>query len=105
MPDTGMFFLYEVRCQRSIDSAGHHTVVKRVQAQCNGCRRAFKAESPPTLQNIAQGGAVLTCPACERRQAISIARFEEFVARFASSASENDGCFGASSGIREQSFP
>lgn len=84
MPDTGMFYLYEVGCDRSGDGASPGPLVEFVRAECNSCQRIFHASEPPCLQNIAEGGAVLVCPACGQRQAVAIARFEEFVARFSS---------------------
>lgn len=82
MPDTGMFYLYEVGCRPFVDSPKQVTSIDFVRASCNRCRRVFYACDPPHIKNIAEGGAVLRCPACGNHQAISIARFEEFVARF-----------------------
>lgn len=82
MPDTGMFYLHTVRFSVDGDSPSPRRAIEFVRAQCNECRGIFRASTPPLLENINGGGVVLVCPSCSARQAISIARFEEFVARF-----------------------
>lgn len=78
MPDTGMFHLYDVR----FSAEAAIPTIEFIRAQCSACRGIFRASERPLLENIPGGGAILTCPACSRRQAISGARFVEFAARF-----------------------
>lgn len=82
MPDTGMFYLYEVAFHPDTGPQSAPQSIEFIRAECNGCRRMFQARSAPLLENVAGGGAVLSCPSCGERQAISIARFVDFVARF-----------------------
>lgn len=78
MPDTGMFYLLEVKLQPCLGGVE----VDLVRAQCNACQRMFTARSRPELHNIGESGAVLACPKCGNRQAVSGARFLEFLTRF-----------------------
>jgi hypothetical protein len=82
MPDTGSFYLYEVGCEHIGDQDDRRTAVTLVRARCNACQRMFQASDAPLLENISGSGTILTCPACGQRQAISIARLEEFISRF-----------------------
>lgn len=84
MPDTGLFFLFEV-CgspPSATATAAAYTTIDLVRAQCISCLGTFKASEPPDLQNLPGGGAVIVCPECGARQAIAGARFAEFVERF-----------------------
>lgn len=82
MPDTGLFFLFEVCGSPANEPA--FTTIDLVRAQCITCLGTFKASEPPHLRNLPGGGAVIVCPECGARQAIAGARFAEFVKRFPS---------------------
>ena len=82
MPNTGLFYLYEVVRTPGQKTAGTHPFINSVRAECLACRHVFLTAQPPCLLNIFGGGAALTCPRCSNRQAISDARFADFVARF-----------------------
>lgn len=84
MPDTGMFYMFEVCCSPTKLAGDAFPEVEFVRALCNGCRNLFKATEPPSLDPIDGGGAAITCPECGARQAISGARFAEYMARFPS---------------------
>ncbi len=79
MPHTGLFHLIEVHG----DSDGlprQLAWVASVSATCMGCRQTFTATVKRGLE-VVTGGAVLSCPGCGVRQAISNARFNEFKQR------------------------
>ncbi len=82
MPNTGLFYLYEVTGTPSDATETSCGSIKAVRAECLACRHVFLAEEPPALLNISGGGAALQCPACPNRQAVSGARFADFVERF-----------------------
>jgi hypothetical protein len=104
MPNTGLFYLFEVEGNPSQASQSTCGSLSRVAAQCLACNNIMRATKPPELLNIAGGGAVLQCPACPNRQAISGARFADFMQRFPTSKltgrapgkgqAANDGCTG-----------
>lgn len=83
MPNTGLFYLFEVNVQPSRPGSDEEPMALNVQAECLSCHRVTNATAPPSLVNIPDGGAVLECPACGSRQAISAARFMEFSQRSA----------------------
>jgi hypothetical protein len=74
MTSTGLFYLQDVSGS-SNDS--QFSCITSVQATCLNCRRALDASAPPKLEVI-KGGAILYCPGCGTRQAISNARFDVF---------------------------
>ncbi len=82
MPDTGLFFLFEVCGSPTPANDSGYTTIDLVRAQCITCLGTFKASEPPDLHNLPGGGAVIRCPECGARQAIAGARFAEFVERF-----------------------
>lgn len=84
MPDTGVFYLFEVCCSPTKPARDAFPEIEFVRAQCNPCRNIFKATEPPGLDAIDGGGAAITCPKCGARQAISGARFAEYMQRFPS---------------------
>jgi len=81
MPNTGQFYLMEVNGQAN--EVGQLLEVTRVQCRCLPCGWLFDALPGCGLIAIA-GGAVLACPHCENRQAVSLARFSEFIERVGS---------------------
>jgi hypothetical protein len=78
MPNTGLFYLLEV----NFAPCSRETKVSLVRADCNSCHHMFTGREEPELHPIGASGAVLTCPRCGSRQAISGARFLEFLVRF-----------------------
>lgn len=84
MPDTGLFYLFEVCCSPTKLPGNAFPEVEFVRAQCHPCRNIFKATELPSLKAIDGGGAAITCPKCGARQAISGARFAEYMERFPS---------------------
>lgn len=50
--------------------------VTRVSCACLGCGRRARLEPGHGLLDL-NGGAVLTCPQCDNRQAVARARLEE----------------------------
>lgn len=82
MPNTGLFYLYEVVRNPGQKTYAAHPSIESVRAECLACRHVFVATQPPGLLNIFGGGAALTCPRCPNRQAISDARFADFIVRF-----------------------
>jgi len=78
MPNTGQFYLMEVDGQA--DKIGHLLEVTRVQCRCLPCGWTFVAVPAEGLLALA-GGAVLYCPHCENHQAVSLAKFSEFIDR------------------------
>jgi hypothetical protein len=88
MPNTGLFYLYEVVRNPCQSINGTHSCIESVRAECLACRHVFLATQEPALLNIFGGGAALTCPRCSNRQAISDARFADFVVRFPSGNTE-----------------
>jgi len=83
MPTTGRFYLLDVTGQD--DGAGRLLELTCVQCRCLACDWSFTATSARGLIPIA-GGTVLACPHCDNRQAVSLARFSEFIARVGSSS-------------------
>ncbi len=79
MPNTGQFYLMEVDGQAN--EVGQLLEVTRVQCRCLPCGWTFAAAPTEGLLALA-GGAVLSCPHCENRQAVSLAKFSEFTHRF-----------------------
>ncbi len=87
MPNTGQFYLLRVDGQG--DESERLLEVTVVECRCLPCGCTFIATPGQGLITI-PGGAVLACPYCENRQAVSLARFSEFIARV-----------GASGGVKE----
>lgn len=81
MPNTGQFYLIDVDGQAG--EVGRLLEVTRIQRRCLPCGWSFDALPGHGLIAIA-GGAVLACPHCENRQAVSLARFSEFIDRVGS---------------------
>ncbi|MET4680466.1 hypothetical protein [Stenotrophomonas rhizophila] len=81
MPNTGQFYLLRVDGQA--DEAERLLEVTAVECSCLPCGWTFTASSGQGLITVA-GGAVLVCPRCDNRQAVSLARFSEFIARVGS---------------------
>lgn len=81
MPNSGQFYLLHVDGQA--DEAGRLPEVTAVECSCLPCGWTFTA-SPGHGLIAVPGGAVLACPHCENRQAVSLARFSEFIARVGS---------------------
>jgi len=75
MSNTGLFYLHEVAGSREEDE---FTSIKSIRATCLKCHRSLHAKAPPELEVI-NGGAILYCPGCGTRQAISHARFDIFL--------------------------
>lgn len=82
MPNTGLFYLYEVVGNPSQATQTSCSAIESVRAECLACHHVFWATEAPALINISGGGAALICPKGDSRQAISGARFADFVARF-----------------------
>jgi len=78
MPSTGQFYLLTV--QGVINENGSLLQVTHVDCNCLECHRQFVATNDRGLIDL-NGGAVLICPMCGNRQAVSRARLEEFRAR------------------------
>lgn len=81
MTDTGLFYLLDVvglpaGCTQTTVNA-----ILSVRAECLSCHHTMELAAP-RLVNIPGGGAVLDCPVCRSRQAISGARFAAFIERF-----------------------
>lgn len=76
MADTGFFLLSDVHGQR--DGEGRLLQVTAVVCRCLGCSCHFTARPNEGLIDL-ERGAVLICPKCSQRQAISIARFADFL--------------------------
>ncbi len=89
MPNTGSFHLHEVSGQ-SEGTPEHFTFITAVRATCLKCKTVLHAKGLPELENI-KGGTVLCCSGCGARQAISNARFDLFVGRDRSRASDPPG--------------
>lgn len=75
MPNTGLFQLNSVEGVR--DENGNLIQVTRIDASCMQCRRWFAATPERNLEDV-NGAAILSCPACNNRQAISRDRLEDF---------------------------
>lgn len=82
MPNTGLFYLYEVVSETERATAANSAQLKVVRAECLTCRCVFTASGPPSLVNLPGGGAILQCPGCPVHQAIAAARFADFMERF-----------------------
>ena len=79
MSFTGLFQLIEVQG----DMAGappRFTRIRAAQVVCEGCRQ-FSYLTEFQGIHLIPGGAVISCPGCGARQAISNARFDEFLIR------------------------
>lgn len=81
MPNTGQFYLLRVDGQA--DEAERLLEVTAVECSCLPCGWTFTASPGQGLITV-PGGAVLACPHCENRQAVSLARFSEFITRVGS---------------------
>lgn len=90
MPNTGQFYLLRVDGQA--DEAERLLEMTAVECSCLPCGWIFTASPGQELTSVA-GGAVLVCPHCENRQAVSLARFSDFIARIGGSspADTSDG--------------
>lgn len=75
MSNTVLFYLHEVVGSREEDQ---FSCITSIQATCLECYRALHATKLPELEVI-NGGAILYCPGCGTRQAISNARFDVFL--------------------------
>lgn len=82
MPNTGKFHLYEVSPAESVPDHITYPPVGVVRAECLSCFNLFTVCGEPGLTNIPGGGAAIVCSKCGSRQAISGARFAEFMERF-----------------------
>lgn len=82
MPNTGKFHLYEVGPAESAPDNAVYPPVGLVRAECLSCFSVFTVSEEPGLTNIPGGGAAVVCSRCGCRQAISGARFAEFMERF-----------------------
>lgn len=82
MPNTGKFHLYEVAPADSVPDNTTYPPVGVVRAECLSCFNLFTVSEEPGLTNIPGGGAAVVCSKCGSRQAISGARFAEFMERF-----------------------
>ncbi|MGR4897404.1 hypothetical protein ACIPR8_19345 [Stenotrophomonas sp. LARHCG68] len=78
MPNTGQFYLHEVIGQT--DERDRLLQITRVECRCLACCHNLSARLNDGLIDL-QRGAVLICPTCGNRQAISIARFDCFLER------------------------
>ncbi|MDX3935661.1 hypothetical protein [Stenotrophomonas sp.] len=78
MPNTGQFYL--LRIDGQADEAERLLEVTAVECNCLPCGWTFTAVPGQGLISV-PGGAVLACPHCGNRQAVSLARFSEFIAR------------------------
>jgi len=78
MPNTGQFYLLRVDGQA--DEADRLLEVTAVECSCLPCGWTFTATPGHGLTTLV-GGAVLACPHCDNRQAVSFVRFSEFVNR------------------------
>jgi len=78
MPNTGQFYLLRVDGQT--DEAERLLEVTAVECSCLPCGWTFNATPGHGLTTLV-GGAVLACPHCGNRQAVSFVRFSEFVNR------------------------
>lgn len=78
MPNTGHFYLFNVTGQR--DPSGHLLQVTLVECACLSCSRTFIGYPGHGLIDL-ERGAVVICPSCFSRQAISMARFDDFLVR------------------------
>ncbi|HCT26857.1 MAG TPA: hypothetical protein DIW85_11660 [Stenotrophomonas sp.] len=76
MADTGLFLLSDVFGQE--DEAGRLLQVTQVVCRCLECSCHFTARPNEGLIDL-DGGAILACPMCPNRQAISMARFADFL--------------------------
>lgn len=87
MPDTGVFYLFEI--QSDFSAAVHPDTVHMhcVYAKCLYCSHLFRASEGPSLIRLPRGGAVLECPKYAVRQAIAGRRFAEFMERFPTGSS------------------
>lgn len=74
MRDTGQFYLIGVDGMTRAD--GTLLQVTRVDGRCLACQRQFRVTTDHGLLDL-DGAAVVTCPACGNRQAISRAQLED----------------------------
>lgn len=81
MPNTGLFYLLDVIGDASQEDPQALNRLDFVRAQCLHCHAILSLSGAPGLVNVAHGAAVLTCDRCNNRQAISGARFADFVRR------------------------
>jgi len=81
MPNTGLFYLLDVIGDASQDDPQALNRLAFVRAQCLQCHAILSLSGAPGLVTVAHGAAVLTCHRCNNRQAISGARFADFVRR------------------------
>lgn len=81
VPNTGIFTLRAVHAEQSEE--GRILRLTRVEAECSSCGRASDLSPGAGLTDL-NGAGVLACPHCSTHQAISRARFEEFLRRFPS---------------------
>lgn len=79
MRSTGLFSFIEVQGAKDLQPDQVFQLAS-LTASCQTCQHTFSLTAGSSLVLIA-GGAVVTCPACKARQAISNARFEEFSRR------------------------
>lgn len=86
MPDTGLFYLMDVIAMPGASTQTTLNAILSVRAECLTCHHTMQVETQPSLTNILGGGAMLDCPTCRTRQAISGERFAAFFQRFPSGA-------------------
>jgi hypothetical protein len=84
--DTGLFYLLDVVGLPTGSTQTTVNAILSVRAECLTCHHTMEVAAP-RLVNIPGGGAVLDCPVCRTRQAISGARFAAFIERFPDGAS------------------
>jgi len=87
MPDTGVFYLLEIRSDCLVAAHPDSVRVEYVYAKCLFCSHVFRASGEPSLIRLPRGGAVLQCPDCGVRQAIAGRRIAEFMDRFPTGSS------------------
>lgn len=80
MADTGLFLLSDVLGQE--DDSGRLLQVTQVVCRCLQCSFRFTGRPNEGLLDL-PGGAILSCPKCPNRQAISLARFADFLQKSA----------------------
>ena len=85
MSNTGRFYLFSVNGAVSVE--GTLLRVTRIVCKCISCQSPLTATVGCGLIDL-DGAAVLTCPHCNNRQAISRARLEELRPRADSIASD-----------------
>lgn len=86
MPNTGLFYLLAVTGNPREATQTTCDAITTVRAECLSCHDLLCISEPPWLVNISGGAAAIQCPKCGIRQAISAARFADFIERFPAGA-------------------